>query len=57
MVNIFRAVSSHRADSHKEEEYVAISSMNPEIRSERLVLSYSAQLQLKWGSQRGVGGA
>lgn len=47
MVNIFRAGSPHQADSQAEAEYIATSSVNPEIRSVRLFLSYPAQLQLK----------
>lgn len=54
MVNIFRAGLSHQADPQAEEEYVATSSVNPEIWSVRLVLSYPAQLQLKRGRVKGV---
>lgn len=54
MVNIFRAGSSRQADPPAEEEYVAISSVNAEIWSVRLVLSYPAQLQLKRGRVKGV---
>jgi len=54
VVNIFRAGSSCQADPEAEEEYVATSSVNPEIWSVRLILSHPAQLQLKRGRVKGV---
>lgn len=54
MVNTLRGGSPCQADPQAEEEYIAISSVDPEIWSVRLVLAYPAQLQLKGGRVEGV---